>query len=936
MEYRLLGPVRVRDDTGREIHVVRPKHRQVLVALLVDAGRVVPAGRLIEHLWDGTPPASARGNLKTYVSDLRRLLSPSGEASPIETAGDGYRIAVRPGELDLPAFADLAAKGRTALKSGDPRQAEALFQRALLLWRDDPFQDVPLTLRLEQIAAQLREQRMSVFEDWAQARLDLGMHAEMIGSLRAWVGDHPLRERPWEQLMLALSRDGRRADALEAFQELRGRLVDELGVEPAHSIQLLHQRILDADPGLSPAAPVAETGRRAVPRQLPSDVPHFVGRADELARLVSWLVPPGGAAPAPVVAVCGPPGTGKSALALRAAHEAARDFPDGQVYVNLRGAMPGVRRLETEELVGRLLRTFGTPETDIPPDADEAASALRTLLHDRRVLLLLDDAASIAQVGPLLPMTAGSTVLLTSRESLARAAPGSHVDLGPLPREEAVAMLERRFRSGGVGYSEKAVERLAGLCDGFPLALHVAGARLASRAGWTADMLIERLEDESRRLDELRSGEAGVRGSIAVSYAALDGSEQAVERDAARAFRLIGLLRVPDVGLEAVAALLGLPHRAAEEVVERLVDARLVDAPVPDRYTMHDLIRLYAQERAQDTEPGERSAAFRRVLGFHLATTGAAVRLVEPHRVHAVVPEVPQSPLPLRDRPDAERWLERELPNLLSLAGQAWNTEEADERLAVALALSLRWHPAAHRHRHDMRALGAAALDAARRLGDRESESHALAMLSMAYRALNDDEAELECLKAELDLCHEMGDGLGEMRALGNLASAHLLLQRHDEALRFAERQLVISRRVGSAPGERYALIMAGEAHTSLGAPGEAAPVLRQALERARETGDVMHEAMTLRRLGEASLAGGDAAAAREHLKEAVASFARCAQSLELSQTLVALARSCRLLGDAEGAAEHIAEALRAARESGDRNDERRALEERARILGHA
>jgi DNA-binding SARP family transcriptional activator/tetratricopeptide (TPR) repeat protein len=968
VEYRLLGPVRVRDDTGQEIRVVRPKHRQVLVALLVAANRVVPAGHLVDHLWDGTPPRSARGNLKTYVSDLRRLLSPADAASaPIETVGDGYRITVRPGELDLPAFTDLITKGRAALKADEPRQAEALFQRALLLWRDDPFQDVPMTLALEQVAAELREERLSVFEDWVGTRLDLGLHTEVIGPLRAWVRDHPLRERPWGQLMLALSRDGRRADALAAFQELRRRLVEDLGVEPAHPIQRLHQRILAGDPDLilasphgpslsghgasaadevpagtdgSPAGgPAAERDDAAssppvVPRQLPSDVPHFVGREQELTRLASWLAPPDGSAPAPVVAICGPPGTGKSALALRAARRAMSLFPDGQVYINLRGAMPGVRRLDTEELIGRLLRTFGMPEANLPQDADEAASALRTMLHDKRVLFLLDDASSISQVGPLLPMTAGSTVLLTSRESLARAAPGSHVNLGPLPRDEAVTMLVRRFRSDGVEHSEKAVERLAVLCDGFPLALHVAGARLAGRAGWSADMLIERLEDESRRLDELRSGEAGVRGSIAVSYTALAASEQAVEREAARAFRLIGLLRVPDVGLEVVSALLDTPPRAAEEIIERLFDARLVDGPVPDRYTMHDLIRLYAQERALEIEPAERTAALRRVLGFHLATTGAAVRLVEPHREHAAVPAVPQAPLALRGREDAERWLERELSNLLSIAEQAWDADEGTARLALAIALNLRWHPAAHRYRNDMRALGAASLETARRLGDRVSESQALAMLSMAYRALNDDAAELECLKAELELCREVGDGVGEMRALGNLASAHLLLKRHDEALRFAERQLVISRRVGSAAGERYALIMAGEAHTSIGAPGEAVAVLREALELARETGDLMHEAMTLRRLGEADLARGDAATARAHLRDAVARFGECAQSLELSETLVALARSSRLVGDMEAASAHIAEALRVARETGDRNDERRALDEQARILG--
>ncbi|GIH60644.1 AfsR/SARP family transcriptional regulator [Microbispora siamensis] len=951
MEYRLLGSVRVRDADGREVPLVRPKHRQLLVTLLVSANRAVPADHLVEHLWDGAAPRSARGNLKTYVSALRRLLSPEDPAAaPIETVGDGYRLVVRPGELDLLTFRDLVRQGRGALKAGDVRQGEARLRRALLLWRDEPLQGVPLTLLMNEIAAGLREERLGVFEDWADARLDLGLHAEAIGPLRQCVRDHPLRERPWGQLMLALVRDGRRADALAAFHELRTRLVEELGVEPGQPVQRLHQRILAGDAGLflyaaraapggthdggGPAPPVALS---AVPRQLPSGAPHFVGRERELSRLEAWLNPPDGSPPTPVVAICGPPGAGKSALALHAAHRAAARFPDGQVYVNLRGAMPGVRRLDTGELIGRLLRTFGTPGSEVPPDVDEAASALRTILHGRRVLLLLDDASSIAQVGPLLPMTSGSTVLLTSRENLAPAAPASHVDLGPMPRDEAVAMLVRRFRSGGVGFSQKAVERLADLCDGFPLALHVAGARLASRSGWSADMLIERLEDESSRLDELRTGEVGVRSSIAVSYTALAGSGQTLDREAARAFRLIGLLRVPDLSLEAVAALLDVPPRTAERVVERLFDARLVETPTPGRYTLHDLIRLYAQERGLDTEPPERrEAALRRVLGFFLATTGAAVRMIDPHRLHAGVPEVPQTPKALHDREEATRWLERERPSLLTILGQAWDGDAATAHLAIALALNLQWHLAAQGYRHEMLWLGTRSLETARRLADRESEAQALAMVAMAHRLLNHDEAELTCLHELLDLCRELGDPLGELRALGNLASACLSLERPEEALRYAERQLVISRQVESPVGERYALMMVGEAHLLLGSHDEAVATLRQALRRAREAGDAMHEAMTLRRLGEAHLEAGDVVAARAQLLDALASFDAFAQGpQERSQALVALARSSRMLGDLDEASRHVVEALRIARESGDRHDERRALREQAEIHGH-
>jgi DNA-binding SARP family transcriptional activator len=944
VEYRLLGPVQVRGSNGEDVHVVRPKHHQVLAALLSAANRVIPAGQLVGYLWDDDPPRSARGNLKTYVWALRRLLSAADPASaPIETVGDGYRITVRPGELDLLTFRDLVGQGRPALKAGDVQRAEALYQRALVLWRGDALQGVPLTLKLEEMAEELREERLSAFEEWAETRLALGMHAEVIGQLRPWLRDHPLRERPWGQLMLALSRDGRRADALRIFQELRERLVADLGVEPGFPIQELHQRILagDADlflpaPGTSPEDPPAAEPAPTVPRQLPSDVPYFVGREQELDRLRFWLSPPDGSAPAPVVAICGPPGAGKSALALRLAHLAAPLFPDGQVYVNLRGAMPGVRRLETMELLGRILRTCGMPGANVPPDIDEAASALRTMLHGKRVLLLLDDASSISQVSPLLPMTSGSTVLLTSRESFALAAPGSQINLGPMLHSEAVTMLTRQFRSGGVDYSEEAVQRLAVLCDRLPLALHVAGARLASRASWSADTLIERLEDEGRRLDELRTGEVGVRSSIAVSYTALSESGQAIDRDAARAFRMIGTLRVPDLGLEAVAALLDAPVRLAGQAIERLFDVRLVDSLIPDRYTMHDLIRLYAQERALDTEPEERrAAALRRVLGLYLATTCAALPLLDPHRVHATVPEVPQAPLPLRDRSDADRWLERERPNLVAVVGQARDADAGTARLAMGLALSTRWLLYAHGYRHDMLSLGKMSLEIARRLGDRESESQALASLSMAYSLLNDRAAEFECLRAELALCRELGDEFGELRALGNIANAHLLEERPVEALDLAERQLAISRRIGSPVGERYALMIIGDSHMRLGGHHRAVFFLRQALAQARETGDALHEGMALMRLGQACFAGGDVPAARTYFKQSLVSFDICGHSPERSELLVSLAQSSRLLGKMDEASTHIHEALQVARKSGDRYDVQRAVDEQAEIRKH-
>ncbi|MEU9887737.1 BTAD domain-containing putative transcriptional regulator [Sphaerisporangium sp. NPDC051011] len=957
MEYRLLGPMRVRGSTGQEVSVPRPKHRQVLAALLSAAGRVVTTDHLIGHLWDDAPPPSARGNIKTYVSALRRLLSPDDPASaPIETIGDGYRIVVGPGELDLLTFADLVARGRGAVKAGDVREAGALFQQALELWHGRAFEGIPVTVRLAETVTHVEDERVGAFEDWIETRLALGMHAEVIGRLRPWLKDHPLRERPWGQMMLALARDGRRAEALSTFQQLRTCLVDELGVEPGFPLQELHRRVLAGDPGLFPeppaqtseAAGAAADGRPGapaggqeevvtVPRELPSDIPFFVGRQKEIRRLESWLNPPGDAIPSPVVAICGPPGSGKSALALRVAHMVAGRFPDGQVYVNLRGAMPGVRRLDTSEVLGRILRAFGTPGRRVPSDVDEAAAALRTLLHGRRALILLDDAASVAQVGPVVPMTSGSVVLLTSRESLAYLAPASQVNLGRMSHLEAATMLTRRFRSGGVEFTEESVQRLVLLCDRLPLALHVAGARLASRSNWSADTLIERLHNEGRRLDELHTGEGGVRGSIAVSYAALAESAQAIDRAAATAFRLMGTVRVPELGVETVATLLDVPAREAEQAIERLADANLIDSPAPGRYTMHDLVRLYAQERAVGTEPPERrTEAVRRVLGLFIATATAAARLVHPHRVHAATPDLPQAPLPLADVTEAERWLHHEQPNMLALIGQTWDADEVTAALAAALTLALQWHFYTNGYRDESMSTGSMALAVTRRLGDRRNEAHALSMLYMACQQLQRDEEGIAYMRAELKLSRELGDLFIELRSLGNLAARHIEMDLYAEALEYGLQQLAVARRAGSAIGERYALMVVGHAYIDLGRIEDAVVLFKRAREMAAEVGDGLHEAKAVRGLGVAHLAQGDALTARTLLQAALGMYRLMAWNPERASTLTFLARCSRLLGDMDEAFEHIARSLEEARRNGNPRDERKALDEQAEIFAAA
>jgi DNA-binding SARP family transcriptional activator len=614
VEFGVLGPLEVRDG-GSVVPVGPPRIRAVCAILLVRPGHLITVEQFVDDLWPGRPPAGARALVRDYVSRLRRVLRsvPSG-ADRVVTRRPGYLLRVEDQELDLHRFERVVAEARTATQDGEADRGAQLFRQAHQLWRGEPFADVPRTDTIDAAAGWLAEQRCSTLEERFDAALTAGRETEVVRELPAFVMANPLRERPVGQLMLALYRCGRRAEALDHYQRIHRALADELGVAPCTELRSLNLRILNGDPALrTPAAPPgAATATPRTPRQLPRDITTLVGRDTELTELAGALgAGHGRPRRSPVVVVHGAPGVGKSALAVRAARRLAAGFPDGQLYVNLNGATAGATPLPSAEALHRMLHTLGVPPAEMPPGAEEAAVLFRTMVADRRLLVLLDNAATAAQVGPLLPGGSG----VTSRIRLVTLDGATHRHVGPLRPDAANAMLDALVSGGRTTADPDAAQSLAALCDHLPLGLRVAAARLNARPSWPVRCLLARLVDERHRLAELAVGDFGLRDSFLVSHAALSGSDDSTDRLAARALCLFGLLPVAGIDIDLAASVLGTRCSDTDHVVERLLDANLLEETAPGRFAMPDLVRLFARELGRDTvSPDEQQAVITRVL----------------------------------------------------------------------------------------------------------------------------------------------------------------------------------------------------------------------------------------------------------------------------------------------------------------------------------
>ncbi|WP_370947262.1 BTAD domain-containing putative transcriptional regulator [Amycolatopsis sp. cg5] len=717
MEFRALGPLDVR-AVGGPVELGGPRQRAVLAALLLRANELASVEYLTGAAWE-SPPATPESNLRTYVSGLRQRLAQAGDdPGRLSTRPGGYLLRVDRGELDLTTFTELTVAGETASGS---REAASCFSRALALWRGRPLEGLHAGQALSVEVTRLEERRLAVVEKHLRARLDLGEHADLIAELRRLVADHPLREELWGHLMTALHRSGRRADALSAYQELHRLLDDELGVTPGRSLRQLQAQILEDDARIAPKPTIG------VVRQLPPAINHFTGRRRQLAEIVTTLTGEDKAS-LPIAAVTGQPGAGKSALAIKAGHELAESFPDGQLFIDLLGA--GSRPRDPGDVLARFLRELGVPGVDIPSAVDERESVFRARLAGKRVLIVLDNAADEAQIRPLLPGNPDCAVVVTSRRRLTGLDLSLRIQLGELDLDDAVTLLTDL---AGSSRETLAAQRIVRCCGNLPLAIRIIGTKLRTLPHLSAETIADRLEDERHRLDELVGGDREVRAGFLVSYEQLRPDER-------RAFRLLALLPGTDFASWAAAAVLGTDRRTAERLLDALVEANLVEVGSPLRYRFHDLIRLLAEERmTAETSPEAREAALDRVFETYLQVGQRADAALDFGGLHQfeVAPPAPEiDALATEFARDAPAWFDSEHHCILEAVemaaaeGRPEITCHLSATVAAYFELRSRWD--------DLIRVAELSLAASRRTGDMYWTAYAYFALGLAARDQHD------------------------------------------------------------------------------------------------------------------------------------------------------------------------------------------------------
>ncbi|WP_199034362.1 AfsR/SARP family transcriptional regulator [Glycomyces salinus] len=612
MRFRILGALEVW-NAGDRIRIAGVTRSKALAVLLAEANHTVPLHRMVTALWDEDPPATSRRQVQNAVASMRREMAANG-GDPIERVGDGYRLVTD--DLDWLDFKHDVARAQTCAAAGRPSEAEQLLLRALDLWEGPALAGLSGKL-IESAARRMDEARLSANEDLIDAELALGRFGSAIERARDLLANHPSRQKTAGQLMLALHLAGRNEESLQIYSDLRARLADELGLAPDGSLQRLHGQILRGEapnPAVT-AEPPPPRPDLPTPAQLPADISGFVGREGELAELDMLLKQDRAAAAIPT----GVGGGGKMALAVHWGHRHRDDFPDGQLYVNLRG-YDTAEPLAPIEALGSMLRSLGYPGESIPTDLDEAAALYRSLLADREVLVVLDNARTVAQVSPLLPGGRGTVTIVTSRERL-RGLTAMHgarsITLNPLGARDAVELLASVVGEERLRADPEAAQRIGELCAGHPLALRVAGANLASRSHDSVSEFAAQLAEDNDRLKLLSvdgDPNVAVTATFDRSFAALDRGPQSL-------LCRLGVLPGEDFTAEMAMAIGSGPEADDERSLSALVDGHLLANHRPGRYRFHDLVRLYARQRQQELlTDTERERTIERFIDWHRRT----------------------------------------------------------------------------------------------------------------------------------------------------------------------------------------------------------------------------------------------------------------------------------------------------------------------------
>lgn len=836
----------------------------------------------MEAIYGDDPPATSRAQVQICISALRRLFAAHGADKVIITRSQGYVIRTEKDQLDTHRFESLLREARRAREDRDLDEAVTYYRRALGLWRGPALAGIESRL-VQSAASRLTERGITAHEECLQLELDLGRHHELVGELTGLVAEHPLRERLRGQLMLALYRSGRQAEALRVYRDARRMMIEELGIEPDERLRRLEHAILTSDESLDLPEPPVRLGTEPapstasrvsvlyVPGMLPTDIADFTGRAkqiDDIRQRLTVTPDDGARFAVPIAIITGKAGVGKTTLAVHVAHSIAEHFPDGQLFADLHGALS--RPTSPMQVLERFLRVLGVPGNAIPDGLEERAEMYRALLADRRMLIVLDNAANESQVLPLLPGNPASAVMVTSRSRLTGLAGATHVDVDLFDSVQSVDLLARIVGTDRVQSAVDAAAVLADLCGRLPLALRIAGARLAARPHWNISQLVERLQDETRRLDELEHGEMGIRASISLTHDALGEQARCL-------FRRLAILDTPVFSAWTAAALLDRPLAEAQDLLDELADAQLVEVAgtgsgVHVQYRFHDLIRVFARERLAAEEPtAERDAALSRVLGGLLLLTEAARR-----REYGTGIVIRREAATWSPSPDLIEqlvtvpieWFERERATLVSGIRQAAQAGLAELCWGITVNAVMFFESRAYLD--DWRETHEIALEATRQAGDKRGYAamlYSMGSLSAAEQRYSDAQRDME---GAVELFREVGDERGFALAVRNLGFLHQINGRFEEARDHYERALEIFRATGSLAPAAYTLHNLAELRLQADDLEGAKLLLAEALTCSRAGHNRRVSAQVLNRMGHTHLQAGEPALAAAVFGEAL------------------------------------------------------------------
>jgi DNA-binding SARP family transcriptional activator len=931
----VLGPLAVRVGDA-PLELTSAMQRDLLGLLALRAGEVVPRDEIVEALWAGAPPRSSSTLVHMYVSQLRRALEPErpprAPSELIVASRGGYLLRVGEDQLDLAWAERLAAQARQAQAGGEHDRAYQLVEQALGHWRGAVLADAGPWLRHHPIAMAVTRRRLAMTLGYADLALATEHYEQAAERLAPLAYEEPLHEGLHARLMLALAGSGRQAEALRVFSDIRRRLADELGVQPGAEVQQAHLSVVRQQaPGslLVPLTP-GRSGRSAdrpapygaVPAQLPADVVPFTGRIAHVRLLDALLAERDGRAPGAVAVsvIGGTAGVGKTALALHWAHRVRERFPDGQLYVDLRGYAAAAVPVRPVEALARFLHALGVPPEQVPVDVEEAAGVYRTLMADRQMLVLLDNASSAEQVRPLLPGSPTCRVLVTSRGHLGGLVVyegARRLVLDVLAPEEATALVTRFLGAERVRAEPEAVTELARLCAYLPLALRIAAANLTARPTRSIADYAEELRSGNRLASLVVEGDdqAAIRAAFDLSYASLPA-------DARRLFRRLGLAPGPDLTVEAAAALAGASAFEAGRLLDRLAGAHLIDRYGTGRYGCHDLLRLYAAQLAEEVDSrDDREAAIGGLLRHYLSTVDDAARLVYPEAVRLPLPaDVPAPPPVFIDHAQARAWLDAEYANLLAAIRHAAAAGPAP--MAWLLASALNGYFKLRRSVVDWLSCATAAAGAAEAAADLPARAAAQLMLGDAHRLRSRFRPAAEHYQQGLEHARRAGWLEGQATILVALANINWQSGRLPEAARDLAESLALYERTGRLAGRAALLTNLGLMYRELGQLHQAAAELGEATESFDKSGSVYSAAISRCNLGETLHWLGRSDEALDVLAQALAAHREVGSAIGAADTQRVLATVHRDAGRYDLALDLARTALAGARDAEDRRSE--------------